>query len=808
MENVTAGESEIFSLNNTRYVNGYEGVGMKFNVLNNSINVDELPSRFDLRDWGWVTPVKDQGNSGACWVFGTTGAIESAILKNIGIAINASENNIFNNALAYSIYGHSSVFEPGSAFDATGYVLNWFGIILGEYDVYDELGKISPILDTNEKLHVQDCIFLFPENTLEEQIKQFKWALIKYGGINVFYRAEQNNDWINEQTAAQYNNHNSTTNHAVTLVGWDDNYSRLNFNPANLPPGDGAWIIKSSWGTQAGDNGYYYISYYDISFGTNVASTAYCLENNVSYNKNYQYDFSGYSHFINSKYGTGVNVTYYNIYHSIEDDLIAAVGTYFLSEDVNYKVEIYVNGKLKHVQEGVSPFAGFHTIKLDKYVYIEEGDEFVAVVTSNAMPYMSDSRQFINKDCSFMIQDGTLIDLSTEHVAACLKVYTLDESAIEKKDVTIDVAYIANCTYGNNVTIVVIVRDSQSTVDEGIINITFDDECYGALINDGIARFTIPNLNAGTYNAKINFKDKIYYNPASINVTFGVKPASVDFEVDVFDVYYGDTVKIKVNATSYGKIIDRGVFLFAINDKNYTADVNNGTATLEIQNLNAGTYNAKITFDGGDNYDNQSKGIIFNVLKLNALITASDKSFVINYGGTYEVTLKDNGGNVLSGEKVTFTLNGKNIGSCVTNAQGVASIKLTDAILKTAKAGNKNLAINFAGDTNYNAASKTVKITINKEKTKIVAKKKTFKKAVKVKKYVMTLKNSKGKAVKKAQVTLNIKGKTYKAKTNSKGKAVFKIKKLTKKGTFKSTIKFKGNAYYNAVVKKVKIIFR
>ena len=69
----------------------------------------------------------------------------------------------------------------------------------------------------------------------------------------------------------------------------------------------------------------------------------------------------------------------------------------------------------------------------------------------------------------------------------------------------------------------------------------------------------------------------------------------------------------------------------------------------------------------------------------------------------------------------------------------------------------------------------------------------------------MTLKNSKGKAIKKMRVTLKIKGKTFSAKTNSKGKATFKIKKLTKKGTFKAVIRFKGNKYYNKVTKTVKI---
>ena len=126
---------------------------------------------------------------------------------------------------------------------------------------------------------------------------------------------------------------------------------------------------------------------------------------------------------------------------------------------------------------------------------------------------------------------------------------------------------------------------------------------------------------------------------------------------------------------------------------------------------------------------------------------------------------------------------------------------LSSNVLKAVKAGNKKLVIRI-NDLNYNA-EKTVKITINKEKTKIVAKKKTFKKAKKVKKYSITLKNSKGKAIKKVQVTLKVKGKTYKAKTNSKGKATFKIKKLTKKGKFKATIKFKGNSVFKGASKKV-----
>ena len=97
---------------------------------------------------------------------------------------------------------------------------------------------------------------------------------------------------------------------------------------------------------------------------------------------------------------------------------------------------------------------------------------------------------------------------------------------------------------------------------------------------------------------------------------------------------------------------------------------------------------------------------------------------------------------------------------------------------------------------------------VKKTTPKITAKNKKFKAKTKTKKYTITLKNSAGKPIKKTMLTLKVKGKTYKAKTNSKGKATFKIKKLTKKGKHKATVKFAGNKYYNKVSKKVRITLK
>ena len=162
------------------------------------------------------------------------------------------------------------------------------------------------------------------------------------------------------------------------------------------------------------------------------------------------------------------------------------------------------------------------------------------------------------------------------------------------------------------------------------------------------------------------------------------------------------------------------------------------------------------------------------------------------------IALTDINGKPLSGVKVTVKI--KSDKTYTTDANGQIKINVANLVPNT-----YTVKITFNGDANYDMSSKDVKVTVTKATPKLTAKAKSFKKSVKTKKYTVTLKDNNGKAMKKVKLTLKVKGKTYKAKTNSKGKATFKIKKLTKKGTYKAKVKFAGNAYYNAVTKTVKI---
>ena len=139
-------------------------------------------------------------------------------------------------------------------------------------------------------------------------------------------------------------------------------------------------------------------------------------------------------------------------------------------------------------------------------------------------------------------------------------------------------------------------------------------------------------------------------------------------------------------------------------------------------------------------------------------------------GYNYKFTLTDDRGNGLANENVVITFNGKTE-TVSTDSLGVVNYKLV-----ATKAGTQKLTIKFDSDKNYVSSTLTATVKISKEATKLTAKKKTFKAKVKTKKYAVTLKDSKGKAIKKVKVTLKVKGKTYKATTNAKGKATFKIK--------------------------------
>lgn len=405
-------------LNDTNYDSIMQEDCANLKLTNKTINTDSLPSRFDMRETGWVTPVRIQGDANTCWAFGACGALESALLKATGHEYDFSEGHMVNTMLQNSKYGISEDADDGGYSDwALEYVLSWVGPIPQKIDPYDEMGRLSPILETDKNIHIQDAIFIGSRESLTDNDK-YKTALMEYGALDASYTNFESAPYYNNKTAAQYQNISHKQDHEITLIGWDDNYSASNF--IITPPGDGAWIYKNSWNTSWGEEGYGYVSYYDVGLFNSNYTVGYVIENTEDYTKNYQTDLSG--NLTIDEYNA--NISYSNNYTSIGDELISGVGTYFIEEGENYSLEIYVNGELKHVQNGTAPFYGYHTVKLNKEIPVKEGNDFKVVMKKKSLPKLSYSRQHYAENITFVNYGDGWEDISLENETVSLKVYT------------------------------------------------------------------------------------------------------------------------------------------------------------------------------------------------------------------------------------------------------------------------------------------------------------------------------------------------------------------------------------------------
>ena len=465
------------SLNESNYIYVYDSNGsmIPYDLITLDASLANS-SYFNLVDYGLVTPVKNQGNMGSCWAFGVTGSLESAYLKatNKKTELDISETNIQDSGLMYNMFGIKETTEGSMRTVGTSYMLSWLGVTTSDDNTYDELGKISAIYDNGTKYHIHNVVLMEPRKNINDNQK-FKEALVKYGAVGVsVHGASKEDDSYNEETYAGYF-YNETfgigTDHSVTLVGWNDSFSRNNF--VTTPPGDGAWIIKNSWGSDWADKGYYYVSYYDTAFGTGKIPVAFIIDNNHTYEKNYQYDIISRLEYIDYE----EDISYANKFESVGKDLISAVGTYFNDSEVEYEIKIYVNDILAYKQSGISKYPGYETIKLDKFVGLKEGDEFIIEMSAGSLIPMSKlSRQHYKANTSFIVSDNVFVDTSKDGNVVCLKAYTIPDNSymnVEKNGNIIKVTYFdQNATPLANTEVKVRANGNEytfTTDDDGVI---------------------------------------------------------------------------------------------------------------------------------------------------------------------------------------------------------------------------------------------------------------------------------------------------------------------------------------------------
>lgn len=390
-----------------------------------------LPARYDAREAGRTAPVEDQKDLGTCWAFSSLTALENALLPQE--EWDFSEDHMSHNP--HFILGQ----ENGGEYTMSmAYLLSWQGPVTEKQDPYGD--GISPE-GLEPVKHVQE-VRVLPENDRE----MIKRAVLACGGVqSSLYTTLQNgrseSEHYNPETGAYCYPQSRAPNHDVVIVGWDDDFPAGAFRTE--AEGNGAFLCENSWGTEFGDGGFFYVSYYDANLGkTNIAYT--CIEEPDNYDFLYQGDLCGWI----GQLGYGEEAAWAaNVYTAGQAEEVAAAGFYAIDENTDYQVYV-----VRHVPEdpagvlqqrgeplaaGRLRQAGYYTIPFAEAVPVDAGERFAVVIrlkTPGAVHPIAVEYDAGDGKCQIDLSDGegyiSFEGLRWENVEEkqscniCLKAYT------------------------------------------------------------------------------------------------------------------------------------------------------------------------------------------------------------------------------------------------------------------------------------------------------------------------------------------------------------------------------------------------
>ncbi|MGN1139370.1 MAG: C1 family peptidase, partial [Ruminococcus sp.] len=554
----------IRSVNNNNLLSycNENGEEVDVELLNNDVNIDEspLPSEYDLRDYNRVTSVKNQGDEGLCWDFASIASIESNILSQS--VLSAKEGDNPSQTLDLSERGHAWYIHTnfddessplygdymedpskgnngGSAEIVAQGLCTGFGTYPESLLPYEQINSGCPEgLRYYSDYRLKDYSELTNDNAL------IKKTIMEKGAVAINYSCFQANTYMVDGMEAYYDNGSPIDDiygqgHLVAVVGWDDSYSRENFNPEMQPENDGAWLCKNSWGEENCSTADGYKGYFWMSYETPLSTVASFEMMSVD-----EFD-NIYQHQVTSFAGFDVDSAA-NVFTAESDEVLKQVCIQTVGAS-DVKIEIYrLNSGFTSPQDGELlsgfdasfDFTGIHTVDCPESVRLSAGDTFSVVIISNSdllLNFKSDSNNEVSgrSYCATNGESWTDVADKWECGYAAIKVYTSNYGKVNKAELEKLVKIGEELTPDDDVSAETLEELKESInsakallIDEKATQNSIDNEyCLLKCSVDKVKNFTFTVNSVGDYYRLI---DKVENNGDS-NINKIVLNADLDF---------------------------------------------------------------------------------------------------------------------------------------------------------------------------------------------------------------------------------------------------------------------------------------
>lgn len=523
----------------------------------NSIDAELVTATasYDSRDYNYITDVKNQNPYGTCWAFSTMSVAETSLIKHGQVQ---GTPDLSEYQFAYFLYNDMSDplgnMDGDSTKSAVSNYLNqggnnwmsmfelstWRGVVEEQYAPYTSVSSgtrlDSSLASATDCFHMQNAYMVSMND--KDSVKKL---ILDNGSVASSVRWDtsymaygvQDGDFSLNYDYSGDDSQKYKTNHAITVIGWDDNYSKTNFVEGHQPVNNGAWLVKNSWGTQ---NSYGWVSYEDVVLVSQNAVTYY-FEPADNYDFNYQYD-------------GGLNPSYLVLYdgYSCADTYVAkgsareeidAVSIGLYDTNVNYSIQIYKNSPegdpaggtpmLSEPITGQTTYMGYYTIPVDETVYVDYGETFsvvftlssgngtgtVQILTSNSYSGQPVITESTAPNQSFIIYNtGYVKDLNDYTRCARIKAFTTQCNLNPSNDLQYaTITNVNDCWYSdrNNISKPVVYCNGQRLTE----NVDYRVVYYNKN-NPGTATVEVYGIGEYYGRKKATFRIKGVANPATV----------------------------------------------------------------------------------------------------------------------------------------------------------------------------------------------------------------------------------------------------------------------------------------------------